>query len=84
LAKHEVVQIKVRLAQQERDRYNQLIQLRNNFYENPRSRLAVFKVGSGLFKSVRDRKQDGERCWLIEKRRKLLWVRMASCGFLLI
>ncbi|MFE1746583.1 DEAD/DEAH box helicase [Coleofasciculus sp. H7-2] len=31
LAEHEIVQIKVKLSQLERDRYNQLIQLRNNF-----------------------------------------------------
>ncbi|MEW5861255.1 MAG: DEAD/DEAH box helicase family protein [Cyanobacteriota bacterium] len=31
LAEHEIVQIKVKLSQLERDRYNELIQLRNNF-----------------------------------------------------
>ncbi len=62
LTEHKIVQIKVSLSEKERDRYNELIQSRNQFLKSLKYLSAVWKDGKDLFKQVRDRKQVVEQC----------------------
>jgi len=69
LARHEVVQIKVKLSQQERDRYNQLIQLRNDFLRESKISLGSLK-GWQLFVQASARSQAGRRAMLAHREAK--------------
>lgn len=69
LAKHEVVQIKVKLSQQERDRYNQLIQLRNDFLRSAKISLGSLK-GWQIFVQASARSQAGRRAMLAHREAK--------------
>jgi len=69
LAEHEVVQIKVRLAQQERERYNQLIQLRNDFLREAKISLGSIE-GWQRFVQVSARSQAGRRAMLAHREAK--------------
>ncbi len=69
LAEHEVVQIKVRLGQQERDRYNQLIQLRNDFLRESKISLGSIQ-GWQRFVQVSARSAVGRRAMLAHREAK--------------
>jgi superfamily II DNA or RNA helicase len=69
LAQHEVVQIKVKLSQHERDRYNQLIQLRNDFLRESKISLGSLK-GWQLFVQASARSQSGRRAMLAHREAK--------------
>ncbi len=69
LAKHEVVQIKVKLSQLERDRYNQLIQERNNFLKQSKISLGSLK-GWQLFVQASARSAAGRRAMLAHREAK--------------
>lgn len=69
LAQHEVVQIKVKLCQQERDRYNRLIQLRNDFLKESNVHLGSLQ-GWQRFVQVSARSQAGRRAMLAHREAK--------------
>ncbi|MBD1933361.1 MULTISPECIES: DEAD/DEAH box helicase family protein [Cyanophyceae] len=69
LANHEVVQIKVKLSQLERDRYNELIQLRNNFLRESNISLGSIQ-GWQQFVMVSARSQAGRRAMLAHREAK--------------
>jgi len=69
LAEHEVVQIKVKLSPHERDRYNQLIQLRNDFLRSAKISLGSIK-GWQLFVQASARSQVGRRAMLAHREAK--------------
>lgn len=66
LAEHQVVQIKVKLSQHERDRYNQLIQTRNEFLQQSKISLGSIK-GWQLFVQASARSQAGRRAMLAHR-----------------
>lgn len=66
LANHEVVQIKVKLSQKERDRYNTLIQTRNDFLEQRNIRLGSID-GWKRFVMVSAQSQAGRRAMLAHR-----------------
>ena len=69
LAEHEVVQIKVSLAPLERERYNQLIQLRNDFLRESKISLGSIQ-GWQRFVQVSARSQAGRRAMLAHREAK--------------
>ena len=69
LAEHQVVQIKVRLAQQERERYNQLIQLRNDFLRESKISLGSIE-GWQRFVQVSARSRSGRQAMLAHREAK--------------
>ena len=69
LAQHEVVQIKVKLSQQERDRYKELIQLRNDFLRESKISLGSIQ-GWQRFVQVSARSQAGRRAMLAHREAK--------------
>ncbi|PSM48168.1 helicase [Chroococcidiopsis sp. CCALA 051] len=69
LAEHEVVQIKVKLSQHERDRYNQLIQTRNDFLREAKISLGSLK-GWQLFVQASARTAAGRRAMLAHRQAK--------------
>ena len=66
LAQHEVVQIKVKLSQQERERYKELIQLRNDFLRESKISLGSIQ-GWQRFVQVSARSQAGRRAMLAHR-----------------
>lgn len=71
LAEHEVVHIKVKLSQQERDRYNQLIELRNDFLREAKISLGSLK-GWQLFVQASARSAAGRRAMLAHREAKAI------------
>lgn len=69
LAEHEVVQIKVKLSQKERDRYNHLMQLRNEFLRSAKISLGSIK-GWQLFVQASARSAAGRRAMLAHREAK--------------
>ncbi len=69
LAEHEIVQIKVKLAQQERERYNQLIQVRNDFLRESKISLGSIQ-GWQYFVQMSARSQAGRRAMLAHREAK--------------
>lgn len=69
LAQHEIVQIKVKLSQQERERYNQLIQLRNEFLKESNIHLGSLE-GWQRFVQASARSQAGRRAMLAHRETK--------------
>jgi superfamily II DNA or RNA helicase len=69
LAEHEVVQIKVKLAQQERERYSQLIQVRNDFLRESKISLGSLQ-GWQRFVQMSARSQAGRRAMLAHREAK--------------
>lgn len=69
LANHEVVQIKVKLSEQERDRYSQLIQARNTFLKQSKISLGSLK-GWQLFVQASARSAAGRRAMLAHREAK--------------
>jgi superfamily II DNA or RNA helicase len=69
LAEHQVVQIKVKLSQHERDRYNQLMLLRNDFLREAKISLGSIK-GWQLFVQTSARSQAGRRAMLAHREAK--------------
>jgi superfamily II DNA or RNA helicase len=69
LAEHAVVQIKVKLSQKERDRYNHLMQLRNEFLRSAKISLGSIK-GWQLFVQASARSAAGRRAMLAHREAK--------------
>lgn len=69
LAKHEIVQIKVKLSQLERERYNQLIQTRNDFLKQSKISLGSLQ-GWQMFVQMSARSQSGRRAMLAHREAK--------------
>jgi superfamily II DNA or RNA helicase len=69
LADHEIVQIKVNLSRQERDRYDHLIQVRNNFLKSANISLGSIK-GWQNFVMASARSQAGRRAMLAHREAK--------------
>jgi superfamily II DNA or RNA helicase len=69
LAKHEVVQIKVKLSQLERERYKQLIEERNTFLKSAKISLGSLK-GWQLFVQASARSTAGRRAMLAHREAK--------------
>ncbi|MDZ8241493.1 MAG: DEAD/DEAH box helicase family protein [Nostoc sp. ChiQUE01a] len=69
LAEHEIVQIKVKLSQNERERYNQLIQTRNDFLKQSRISLGSLQ-GWQMFVQMSARSQAGRRAMLAHREAK--------------
>ncbi|MEH2451910.1 DEAD/DEAH box helicase family protein [Nostoc sp.] len=69
LAEHEIVQIKVKLSQLERERYNQLIQTRNDFLKQSRISLGSLQ-GWQMFVQMSARSQSGRRAMLAHREAK--------------
>ncbi len=69
LAKHEVVQIKVKLSQIERQRYKQLIEQRNSFLKDVKISLGSLK-GWQMFVQASARSTAGRRAMLAHKEAK--------------
>ena len=69
LAQHKVVQIKVKLSQRERDRYNNAIQIRNDFLRQSNISLGSLK-GWQLFVQASARSQAGRRAMLAHREAK--------------
>jgi superfamily II DNA or RNA helicase len=69
LAEHEIVQIKVKLSQKERERYNQLIQTRNDFLKQSKISLGSIK-GWQHFVQMSARSQVGRRAMLAHREAK--------------
>jgi superfamily II DNA or RNA helicase len=69
LAEHEIVQIKVKLSQLERERYNQLIQTRNDFLKQNRISLGSLQ-GWQMFVQMSARSQAGRRAMLAHREAK--------------
>jgi len=69
LAEHEIVQIKVKLSQHERERYNELIQLRNDFLRQSKISLGSIQ-GWQMFVQMSARSQSGRRAMLAHREAK--------------
>jgi superfamily II DNA or RNA helicase len=69
LAEHEIVQIKVKLSQHEREKYNELIQLRNDFLRESRISLGSIQ-GWQMFVQMSARSQNGRRAMLAHREAK--------------
>jgi superfamily II DNA or RNA helicase len=69
LAEHQVVQIKVKLSQLERERYNKLIQTRNAFLKQSRISLGSLQ-GWQTFVQMSARSQNGRRAMLAHRQAK--------------
>jgi superfamily II DNA or RNA helicase len=69
LAEHEIVQIKVKLSQQEREKYNKLIQTRNNFLKESKISLGSIQ-GWQRFVQMSARSQAGRRAMLAHREAK--------------
>ena len=69
LAEHEVRQIKVKLSQLERERYNRLIQVRNNFLRESKISLGSLQ-GWQKFVQMSARSQAGRRAMLAHREAK--------------
>ncbi|MEB3179027.1 MAG: DEAD/DEAH box helicase family protein [Nostocaceae cyanobacterium] len=69
LAQHEIVQIKVKLSQQEREKYNKLIQLRNDFLKAAKISLGSIQ-GWQRFVQMSARSQGGRRAMLAHREAK--------------
>ncbi|WP_017318677.1 DEAD/DEAH box helicase family protein [Mastigocladopsis repens] len=69
LAEHEIVQIKVKLSQHEREKYNQLIQLRNEFLKESKISLGSLQ-GWQRFVQMSARSQAGRRAMLAHREAK--------------
>ncbi|BAY30850.1 type III restriction enzyme res subunit [Nostoc carneum NIES-2107] len=69
LAEHEIVQIKVKLSQHEREKYNQLIQTRNDFLRDSRISLGSIQ-GWQMFVRMSARSQTGRRAMLAHREAK--------------
>jgi len=69
LAQHEIVQIKVKLSQIERERYNQLIQTRNDFLKQSKISLGSLK-GWQNFVQMSARSPAGRRAMLAHRQAK--------------
>ncbi|MBW4487235.1 MAG: DEAD/DEAH box helicase family protein [Trichocoleus desertorum ATA4-8-CV12] len=69
LANHEVVQIKVKLSAQERDRYDELIKTRNQFLQDVNIRLGSIQ-GWQRFVQASARSQAGRRAMLAHRESK--------------
>ncbi|WYL96920.1 MAG: DEAD/DEAH box helicase family protein [Gloeotrichia echinulata IR180] len=69
LADHEIVQIKVKLSPHERQRYNQLIQVRNDFLRESRISLGSIQ-GWQSFVQMSARSQTGRRAMLAHREAK--------------
>ena len=66
LASHEIIPIKVKLSQLERDRYNQLIEIRNNFLKSEKIKLGSLQ-GWQKFVMVSARSPAGRRAMLAHR-----------------
>lgn len=66
LAQHEIVQIKVKLSQTEREKYNHLIQIRNDFLKEAKISLGTIK-GWQLFVQTSCRSPAGRRAMLAHR-----------------
>jgi len=73
LAQHEIVQIKVKLSQQEREKYSQLIQLRNDFLKAAKISLGSIQ-GWQRFVQMSARSQGGRRAMLAHREAKEIAV----------
>lgn len=71
LAKHEVVQIKVKLSQHERDRYDQSMRLRNAFLQQANIKLGSLK-GWQLFVQASARSAAGRKAMLAHREAKAI------------
>ncbi|MBK1990661.1 DEAD/DEAH box helicase family protein [Sphaerospermopsis aphanizomenoides BCCUSP55] len=69
LAEHQIVQIKVKLSQLEREKYNQLIQTRNDFLKQSRISLGSLQ-GWQTFVQMSARSQVGRRAMLAHRQAK--------------
>jgi len=69
LAEHEIVQIKVKLSVLERERYNQLIQIRNDFLQQSRIALGSLS-GWQMFVQMSARSPAGRRAMLAHREAK--------------
>ncbi|NMF62158.1 DEAD/DEAH box helicase family protein [Brasilonema octagenarum] len=69
LAEHEVVQIKVKLSQNEREKYTQLIQVRNDFLKESKISLGSLQ-GWQRFVQMSARSQAGRRAMLAHRQAK--------------
>lgn len=69
LAEHEIVQIKVKLSQNEREKYNQLIQVRNDFLKQSKISLGSIQ-GWQTFVQMSARSQAGRRAMLAHREAK--------------
>ncbi|MDF5714921.1 MAG: helicase-related protein [Rhizonema sp. NSF051] len=69
LAEHQIVQIKVKLSQLEREKYNQLIQLRNDFLRESKISLGSLQ-GWQRFVQMSARSQTGRRAMLAHRQAK--------------
>ncbi|GAA6624105.1 DEAD/DEAH box helicase family protein [Scytonema sp. NUACC26] len=69
LAEHEIVQIKVKLSQQEREKYNLLIQTRNDFLKEAKISLGSIQ-GWQRFVQMSARSQAGRRAMLAHREAK--------------
>ena len=69
LAAHEIVQIKVKLSQLEREKYNQLIQTRNDFLKQSKISLGSLQ-GWQMFVQMSARSQPGRRAMLSHRQAK--------------
>ena len=69
LAEHQIVQIKVKLSQQEREKYTQLIQLRNDFLRESKISLGSLQ-GWQRFVQMSARSQTGRRAMLAHRQAK--------------
>jgi len=69
LAEHEIVQIKVKLSVQERERYNQLMQIRNDFLQQSRIALGSLS-GWQMFVQMSARSPAGRRAMLAHREAK--------------
>ncbi len=66
LAEHQIVQIKVKLSQLEREKYNQFIEVRNNFLTQAKISLGSIQ-GWQKFVQMSARSQDGRRAMLAHR-----------------
>ncbi|MEA5617791.1 DEAD/DEAH box helicase family protein [Cronbergia sp. UHCC 0137] len=71
LAEHEIVQVKVKLSQVERERYNQLIQVRNDFLKQSRISLGSLN-GWQTFVQMSARSQSGRKAMLAHREAKAI------------
>ena len=69
LAEHEIVQIKVKLSQLEREKYNRLIQIRNDFLRESKISLGSIQ-GWQRFVQMSARSQGGRRAMLAHREAK--------------
>ena len=69
LAAHEIVQIKVKLSQLEREKYNQLVQTRNDFLKQSKISLGSLQ-GWQMFVQMSARSQAGRRAMLSHRQAK--------------